>query len=51
MAKQIQSTSFDILQEKVFQHMKFSSTGEKTHFSLITHTGATNPWYEKEGLW
>jgi hypothetical protein len=51
MAKQISSSALTIFQEKAFKHMTYSSTGDKTHFSLITRTGAHNPWYEKEGLW
>ena len=51
MAKQIHNPALNILQTKAFQHMKFSSTGDKTHFTLVTHTGANNPWYQKEGFW
>jgi hypothetical protein len=51
MDKQIQRSSIDLLQAKAYDHMKFSSVGDKTHFSIITPTNAKNPWYEKVGFW
>ena len=51
MAKTIASNNLITFQTKAHEHMAHSSTGVKTHFSLITRTDARNPWYEKEGIW
>ena len=40
-------TTFQI---KAHEHMAHSSTSTKTHFAIITRTGARHPWYEKEGI-
>jgi hypothetical protein len=51
MTKQISDPNLAILQEEAFHYIKTIGLSEKMHFSLISHTGAKNVWYEKDRLW